>query len=230
MKSTIHVLDSDGNGLTRVLELVDKTGLGPNSTIGDLLANESLYESISGQDRYLNDLTDVDLESSVPQTDQLLRFDGNYWVPSTEVDTLSELQKLVENGDTGWALLGDNRNNKGNLGEHAIDLSYNDTASSTVGATGHFSVAEGFATIAGNNAMHAAGMYNVGTSPNTIHETGIGTGDTNRANAFEIFDDGTLRQPSATNAKIDARGDKAIPTVEYIDSTIETAEIDGGNF
>jgi len=41
-------------------------------------------------------------------------------------------------------------------------------------ASGDFSHAEGFFTVAQNENMHVQGQCNIGTSPNTIHETGVG--------------------------------------------------------
>jgi len=119
----------------------------------------------------------------------------------------------------------------GNIGLAAVDLSINDGVYSTsTGAIGNYSHAESYGTTAGgdyshaeghftialNKAMHAAGKYNIGTATDTIHETGIGTHDYARANAFEIYTDGTLTAPEATNALIDARGAQAIPTVNWV--------------
>lgn len=102
--------------------------------------------------------------------------------------------------------------------------------SSTV-ATGTSSHAEGYATTAQNNYSHAAGKYNVGTDANTIHETGIGTGSGDKKNAFEIFLDGTLNAPQSTIALIDARGDNALTTKEYVEGTaIREASITSNGF
>ncbi len=63
-------------------------------------------------------------------------------------------------------------------------------------ASGEASHAEGLSTIAQNSGSHAAGIYNVGTSPDTIHETGIGTSPSARVNAFEIHGDGKIVMPN----------------------------------
>jgi hypothetical protein len=66
--------------------------------------------------------------------------------------------------------------------------------------------------------MHAAGRYNVGTSNDTIHETGIGTdtGDAYRKNAFEIYTDGTLTAPEATPALVNSRGTQTLVPISYL--------------
>jgi hypothetical protein len=45
-------------------------------------------------------------------------------------------------------------------------------------------------------------MFNVGTSSDTIHETGIGTGWDDRKNAFEIYIDGKVVAPELTTTLI----------------------------
>ncbi len=93
-------------------------------------------------------------------------------------------------------------------------------------ASGNWSHAEGLNTIALNIASHAQGKYNVGTATDTIHETGIGADDTNRANAFEIYTDGTLTAPECTNTLIGTRGVKALVTKEYADSLVGASSVD----
>jgi hypothetical protein len=76
--------------------------------------------------------------------------------------------------------------------------------------------AEGIYTIAQNVGMHAAGQYNVGTATDTIHETGIGTGLSNRLNAFEIYTDGAVLAPEATPSIVDGRGEQALVPISYL--------------
>ena len=83
-------------------------------------------------------------------------------------------------------------------------------------ASGYASHAEGFHTVANNLHMHAAGVYNTGTATDTIHETGIGTSDTNRKNAFEIYTDGRLVAPELTQALINSP--RSLTTKEYVDA------------
>lgn len=87
----------------------------------------------------------------------------------------------------------------------------NSTTASEAGAH-----AEGEGTIALNYNSHAAGNYNVGASHETIHETGVGTSDSDRKNAFEIYRDGRVRAPELLISKID--NDKSLITKEYLEA------------
>jgi hypothetical protein len=90
-------------------------------------------------------------------------------------EVYSELEKIEENGAVGWRILGRDPDNYGYIGEGAIDLSYNDTVSSTHGATGWYSVAEGLQTFAsGNYGSHAEG-YNTIASGTASHAEGENT-------------------------------------------------------
>jgi hypothetical protein len=92
-------------------------------------------------------------------------------------------------------------------------------------ASGNSSHAEGKGTIAKNTGMHAEGTYNVGSSTETIHETGIGTSDNSRKNAFEIYTDGKVVVPELTLSLIDDTNtsNKVITTKEYLQNNGETA-------
>ena len=81
-------------------------------------------------------------------------------------------------------------------------------------ANAYYSHAEGNQTIAQNECSHAAGQNNVGTSTETIHETGIGTASYDRKNAFEIYKNGRIRAPELTLALHD--DDKSLTTKEYV--------------
>jgi len=81
------------------------------------------------------------------------------WVQANTVGG-SELEKITENGNIGWALLGDERGGKADIGNHAIDFSYVDPSSpgnGTYGASGDYSFAEGYKTQASGYASHAEG-------------------------------------------------------------------------
>jgi len=189
---------------------------------------------------------------------------------TNSVGEVSQLQLIIENNNTGWALYGDNRANKVSIGTHALDFSIYRLGNGE-GASGNNSIAEGYGTlvtgenshvmgyatqvhgnnsvgegfftvvngnnshaegsetkadglashaegigtIALNNGSHAAGRYNIGTSFDTIHETGIGTDNSNRKNAFEIYTDGRLLAPELDTSLI--TDDKALITKEYLE-------------
>jgi len=81
------------------------------------------------------------------------------WRPFQSSD--SQLEKITEGANTGWRLLGKNPALYGNIGEHAIDLSYSYFPSTTFGATGEGSTAVGFSTTASDIASLATGFGTV---------------------------------------------------------------------
>jgi len=211
----------------------------------------------------------------------------------------SELEKITEGGNTGWTLLGDDRDTKGDIGEHSIDFSQSPNNSTTQGPTGNYSMAvgqnivvsgnhsfaagyeleatgvnsvsfgdhcrspgrhafsgglachaEGFSSFAfgqdsivtgssscafgrkvsaSNDYMIAVGMYNTGTSTDTVCEVGIGLNDSNTANAFEIYNDGTVTAPEATVSLIDSRGNRTLIHKEYLQNYLLSSDF-GNSF
>ena len=113
-------------------------------------------------------------------------------------EVYSELEKITENGKTGWRILGRDPDNYGYIGEGAIDLSYNDSPSSTHGATGWYSVAEGLYTWAsGNYGSHAEG-YGTQATGTTSHAEGENTVAAGHASHAQGI--GTIAQNEASFA------------------------------
>ncbi len=83
------------------------------------------------------------------------------------------LEKITENGNTGWRLVGRNLDNYGDIGFNAIDLSDSNNASTTRGATGENSTAMGSGTIASGLTSTAMGS---GTTASGLASTAMGTG------------------------------------------------------
>ena len=150
-------------------------------------------------------------------------------------ESVSQLEKITEGGNTGWALLNRTSANYGNIGTNAIDISISNSASGTKGATGNnafasglnttanglYSSAFGLGTIANGSANTAIGQYNVGTDVNTVLEVGVGSNDTTRVNALEIYNNGNVKAPSVTIATINS-DIKSVTTKEYVDSLVVT--------
>jgi hypothetical protein len=90
-----------------------------------------------------------------------------------------------------------------------------------------------FKTIAQNMYQHSAGIYNAGVSDDTIHETGIGTSENDRRNAFEIYKNGAILAPELENGLIDLYGDKSLITKAYLQANNGISELEkieeGGN-
>jgi len=112
-------------------------------------------------------------------------------------------EQITEGGNTGWALKGDNRVNKGDIGVSAIDMSTSSGASSTRGATGDYSNASGYNTTASNilsiadgencissgEASHASGANSVASGNSSFatgaYNTSSGEGSHTKGNACE---------------------------------------------
>ena len=101
-------------------------------------------------------------------TSQLEEYDGSSW------NILGGLVPVDEGNGIGFHLKGDNRANKGDIGSNAVDLSYSSGVSTTRGATGEHSHAEGTSTIASGTASHAEGDATTAAGLDS-HAEGVGT-------------------------------------------------------
>ena len=91
------------------------------------------------------------------------------------VDTKTGLEAIDEGNGLGWRLADQNANNFGLIGLDAIDLSFSPLTSSQHGATGTFSVAVGFNSIASGNHSKSLGYYTIAP---TLLETAMGSRNT----------------------------------------------------
>ena len=69
-------------------------------------------------------------------------------------------EKITENNKTGYRIIGNNSANYGDIGKFAVDASYSNGASNVNGATGDYSFATGFNTIASGNYSSSLGQQN----------------------------------------------------------------------
>ena len=69
-------------------------------------------------------------------------------------------EKIIENGKTGYRIIGNNSANYGDIGKFAVDASYSSQASTAKGATGDYSFAAGFNTTASGNYAASVGSLN----------------------------------------------------------------------
>jgi len=247
LNSKIYINDIDGAGTPLELTKISLGNLTETSTILDFLDDDTIYNSTIVSN--IGELSDVDLSTVPPTTDQILKWDGRLWVPSSPTE--GELEKISDDETNyGWSLADRNPDNYGNIGENAVQFSINTNSSTTKGATGKnafslgaettasgdYSIAEGYNSIASGQTSHAGGngtialnihsyvfgTYNVGTSTNTISEVGIGSSDTDRMNAFEIYTNGRITAPQNTIAIIDDDTDglsgSTLITKDYLDS------------
>ncbi len=168
---------------------------------------------------------------------------GNYI--DLQLDTDSELEKIIEGANTGHRILGKNTANYGDIGQDAVDLSHSDTASGLMGATGETAFAAnksteasgvgafaaGVGTAATGNASFAAGLetsvsieagavfgkYNA-SKVGTIFEVGAGADNATRSNIFECDPScKVVRAPMTEITDLDSASGKSLVTKEYLD-------------
>ena len=72
-------------------------------------------------------------------------YDGSAWTSlSGNTNSVNTgLEQVTEGGNTGYRLIGRDTANYGNIGSEAIDFSYSASPSTSVGATGDYSIALG---------------------------------------------------------------------------------------
>jgi hypothetical protein len=92
---------------------------------------------------------------------------------------VSGLERITENGLSGYRLIGRDESNYGNIGTYAVDFSYGYEASTTKGATGNFSFATGFSTTASGNSSTATGSNTqaLGNISTAMGNNSIASGD-----------------------------------------------------
>jgi len=90
-----------------------------------------------------------------------------------------QLAKVTEESKTGYRLLSENAANHGDIGSNAIDLSISESASTTMGATGDYSLASGFSATASGDYSTAIGAEAVasGISAIALGDLALASGD-----------------------------------------------------
>lgn len=133
--------------------------------------------------------------------------------PGVVIDAGITLLNITESNKAGLRLLKSNPENHGDIGQDAVDLSTQTVTSDTSGAQADYSFAVGKNTTA--NALYSTvlGVSNIGLE-DTVLEVGIGTNAV-PANALEVYTDGTITAPEATDDLIKERGEQALLTKSY---------------
>jgi hypothetical protein len=96
------------------------------------------------------------------------------WELLTDLADVGQLQKITENGNTGYRIRGRNPDNYGNIGSEAVDLSISNSSSTTAGATSDGSFATGYKTEASGTYSVACGSRAVASGITAI-SFGVGT-------------------------------------------------------
>ena len=125
-----------------------------------------------------------DIDNTQPETNRILT--TKEWVlDKLGTSALNNLVKGDEGNGDGYWLITDDRNNKGDIGVGALDFSTNTTASTTHGATGNYSVAFGWSTIASGEGSLAEGTSSA--IGDYSHAEGIATKATNNTSHSEGY-------------------------------------------
>lgn len=95
----------------------------------------------------------------------------------------SQLEKITET-NTGWRLLGSDPLNHGPIGDKAIDLSIQPSASAIRGATGQYSLATNYRTTAAGNNSLATGFFTTANGDSSLTTGNITKANGNSSAAF----------------------------------------------
>jgi len=227
LKSTISVADSNGQGKPRLLQIISKNGLNHRSTIGQFLADESLYIDINKANEVFSELEKIQ-QANNEGWRLLGRDKAQYGYIGQDAIDLSYATGLKSNvgaiGNRSFAIGTDTSAR----GENSIAEGYKTTAYKNYAhaegwlsvADGIASHAEGYGTLARNNFMTAAGKFNTGNTPGVLFEVGIGEDIVNRKNAFQIFDDGAIVAPYCNDTLVSIHGPHTLATSQYVDDRI----------
>lgn len=184
VQSAIIGIRDDGLLLTGRdgIQIFDHLWFNPTSTT-PVPEPGKLYVNSSNQLVYYNGTAWIDISAlnglpGNPILSDVTTTDTTNWGK-----TPNGLEKITEGSNTGWRLIGVNPANYGNIGPNAVDLSTSSASSSTMGATGNYSYAEGYTTTASGNLSHAEGSYTTasGYSSHAEGYTTIASGEYSHA-------------------------------------------------
>ena len=96
----------------------------------------------------------------------------------------AQLQSVSDNSNTGQRLTISNADNHGDIGFNALDLSFSDSPSSTRGATGNYSLATGYITIASGIYSTAMGEGTTANGNRTLASGYFTIANGNRSTAM----------------------------------------------
>ncbi|OUR92049.1 hypothetical protein A9Q87_08090 [Flavobacteriales bacterium 34_180_T64] len=108
------------------------------------------------------------------------------------------LETLDEGNGIGWRLIGRDALYYGNIGQNAVDLSYNNSASTTRGARGNYSTAIGLSTTASSLYSIAMGVFT------------IASGESSTAMGYSTTASGARSTAMGSNTKAEAYASTAI--------------------
>ncbi|WP_298755646.1 tail fiber domain-containing protein [uncultured Psychroserpens sp.] len=140
-----HNLITDNNGIVIV-------------NIGEGSVQFGTYSGInwSSDDHFLNVQIDIDGNGLVDLGTTEFKT-VPYAIQAEKALNVTGIEVIDEGSGAGWRIIGRDADNYGNVGQNAVDLSYSDTPSSEIGATGFASTTFGYITRATNYVAFATG-------------------------------------------------------------------------
>jgi hypothetical protein len=236
LESLIHIIDSDGRGKPRMVQIISKNGLNHRSTIGQFLADPSLYIDLDKANEVYSELEKIH-QANNDGWRILGRTSSSYGYIGKEAIDLSYATGARSNvgalGNKSFATgtdviaLGENSHAEGLL--TAATKSYAHSEGWGTRANGVASHAEGYNTIANNNFMTAVGKFNTSADVGSLFEVGIGTSTIDRKNGLQVFDDGGVVAPNTTEGTVLTHGPKSLVTAEYVENRIVAFDLNDLN-
>ncbi len=198
LKSTVHIIDFDGKGTPKFIELIAKVGLAPDSTIGELLAIPEDYIDLFTVGEVYSEL---ELIAEGDHTGwRILNREPAYY------------------GDIGEGAIDFSFSDADSIQKGALGA-YSMATGVSTSAWGPNSTSVGLATIAGFENQFILGQYNKNYA-NNIFEIGIGDGivgnEYERRNAFEVSREGIIIAPAMEVS--DITDNKSLITKEYLNN------------
>jgi hypothetical protein len=217
LKSIIHVIDSNGRGKPKIVQIISKAGLNTTTNIDEFLRHPELYIDLNEVDEIPSELEKIQ-EGSNTGWRILDRNPDNYG--------------NIGDGAVDFSYSPGASNIFGAGGSFAFATGYETTASGNAShsegfrtiAAGTNSHAMGENTIALNNNMLAIGQYNAPKN-NTLFEIGNGSNTGDRNNIIEAYLSGEILAPSLTNIVIDGATSSVLITKNYIEDTLTNLSI-----
>ena len=166
-RTYIQTIELDSNGHVTDISTSTETVTNTDTTynLSALDSNTNVIIRLTGSDTTNDDVTLVagtNITLTPSGSDITIDSDGG------------ELIKVDEGNGDGYILKDRVAGNYGNIGLNAIDFSFSNNSSTTKGATGAFSFAEGFNTVASGPYSHAQGFKTI-ASGEYSHAKGFDT-------------------------------------------------------
>lgn len=119
------------------------------------------------------------------------------------------LEAVVENEIMGWRLKGMDPENYGNIGKFAVDISYSDSSVRIYGATGSYSFASGWGTIASDAYSTAMGQSTTASGDNSTAMGSVTEASGKNSTAMGYYTNASGIESTAMGSYTTASGSKS---------------------